>query len=144
MREERFEVPVTGGVLADEVEALRREGRATEADLLERAAITWPVYFAHPEKAPPLPAVHIGVQSSADTNASIAAHFERGTLVEGLPAVTLPAFFIHGAVDPLPPRSSIETAALIPGARVKLIEDYGHFPWLERPGELLRAYQLSQ
>ena len=86
----------------------------------------------------------IGVQCSADTNASIAAHFERGTLVAGLPEVRLPAFFIHGEADPLPPRSSVETAALIPGARVELIEDCGHFPWLECPGELLRAYQLFQ
>jgi pimeloyl-ACP methyl ester carboxylesterase len=86
----------------------------------------------------------IGVRCSVDTNAAIAAHFERGTLVQGLPGVRMPAFFIHGAADPLPPRSSIETAALIPGARVELIDDCGHFPWLERPGEVLRAYQLFQ
>ncbi len=128
----------------DEVEAARREGRATEADLLERWEIVWPVSFAHPESAPPLPVARAGVRCSADTNASIAAHFECGTLVEGLPGVALPAFFIHGAADPLPPRSSLETAALIPGARVELIEDCGHFPWLERPGEVVRAYQLFQ
>ena len=58
--------------------------------------------------------------------------------------MTLPAFFIHGGDDPLPPRSSIETASLSPGARVELIEDCGHFPWLERPDALLRAYQLFQ
>jgi pimeloyl-ACP methyl ester carboxylesterase len=128
----------------EEVEALRRAGAATEADLLERWAIVWPMYFAHPEDAPPNPLGRAGVQCSADTNASLAAHFERGTLVRGLPAVKLPAFFIHGADDPLPPRTSIETAALIPGARVELIGDCGHFPWLECPGELLRAYQLFQ
>ncbi|MGZ4382515.1 MAG: alpha/beta fold hydrolase [Gaiellaceae bacterium] len=128
----------------EEVEARRRAGTATEADLLERSAIVWPAYFAHPESAPPHPVEHIGVQCSADTNASIAAHFERGTLVERLPGVSLPAFFVHGADDALPPRSSTETAALIPGARVELIEDCGHFPWLECPGELLRAYQLFQ
>jgi pimeloyl-ACP methyl ester carboxylesterase len=128
----------------EEVEARRREGIATEADLLERWDIVWPFYVAHPESAPPNPAKRTGVQCSADTNASIAAHFDRGTLVHGLPRVTLPVFFVHGADDPLPPRSSTQTAALIPGARVALIEDCGHFPWWERPGELLRAYQLSQ
>ena len=128
----------------EEIEALRRAGASTEADLLERWAIVCPWYFAHPEAAPPNPLGRAGVQCSADTNASITAHFERDTLVHGLPGVRLPAFFIHGADDPLPPRTSIETAALIPGARVELIEDCGHFPWLERPGELLRAYQLFQ
>ena len=120
----------------DEVEARRREGLATEADLLERSAIVWPLYFADPVSAPPHPSEHIGVQCSADTNASIAAHFERGTLVQGLPEARRPAFFVHGVEDPLPPRSSTETAALIPGAKVELIEDCGHFPWWERPGEL--------
>jgi pimeloyl-ACP methyl ester carboxylesterase len=132
------------GARIEEVEARRREGTATEADLLERWAIVWPFYFAHPESAPPNSLERAGVQCSADTNASIAAHFESGTLVDGLPGVTVPAFFVHGAADPLPPRSSTQTAALIPGAKVALIDDCGHFPWWERPGELLRAYQLSQ
>lgn len=47
--------------------------------------------------------------------------------------------FVHGEVDPLPVRSSTETAALIPGARVVTIPNCGHFPWAERPGEVRRA-----
>ena len=119
----------------EEIEALRRAGKVTAADLLERSALVWPHYFADPATAPAMP-TQIGVECSAQTNASIAAHFERGTLVQRLPGARLPAFFVHGVEDPMPPRSSTETAALIPGAKVALIEDCGHFPWWERPGEL--------
>ncbi len=127
----------------EEVEAKRRAGEMTAADLLERRSIVWPHYFVVPGTAPSLPEA-VGAQCSTDTNASIAAHFERGTLVEGLPQATLPALFVHGADDPLPPRSSTQTAALIPGAQVALIDGCGHFPWWERPGELARAYQSFQ
>jgi pimeloyl-ACP methyl ester carboxylesterase len=41
--------------------------------------------------------------------------------------------FVHGERDPLPPRSTTDTAALIPGALVQTIPDCGHFPWLEQP-----------
>jgi pimeloyl-ACP methyl ester carboxylesterase len=119
----------------DEIEARRRDGRVTEAELVERFAIVWPQYFAdddHPLSSSP--ATHVGVAASVGVNRSLAEHFERGTLVHGLPGVRLPALFVHGQRDADPPRASIETAKLVPGARVELIPDCGHFPWLERPG----------
>lgn len=61
--------------------------------------------------------------------------------MEGLPAVTLPVLFVHGAHDLLPPRASRDTAKLIPGSRVEVIPDSGHFPWLERPGVARRAVE---
>jgi proline iminopeptidase len=124
----------------DDVEALRRRGEATEDDLLERFRIIWPQYFAEPESAPPPPIGRGGTQCSTDTNASIAQHFERGTLSKKLPDAWLPAMFVHGLRDPLPMRASTETAALIAGAKVETI-DCGHFPWLERPGEIRAAVQ---
>ena len=125
----------------DEIEARRRGGEATEAELVERFAMLWPRFFADPASAPPNPAGHVGARCSADTNASIARHFERRTLAQKLPNARLPALFVHGACDPLPLRSSTETAALIPGATVEAFAGCGHFPWLERPGELRRAAQ---
>ena len=129
----------------EEVEALRREGAATEADLLERWAIVWPLLFRRSRDCAAEPLEEgrrrvLGGHERVDRGALRARHARRS----GSPGVTLPAFFVHGVDDPLPPRSSIETAALIPGARVELIEDCGHFPWLERPGAVLRAYQLFQ
>jgi pimeloyl-ACP methyl ester carboxylesterase len=37
--------------------------------------------------------------------------------------------------------ASVDTAALIPGARVEVIEEAGHFSWLERPGVVRAAVE---
>ncbi len=125
----------------EEVEALRRRGEATEADLLERFGLLWPRWFADPENAAPNPVRHIGPRASTETNVSISEHFAKGTLARELPEVRLPALFVHGEFDPLPVRASTETAALVPGARVETIAHCGHFPWLERPGALRRVVE---
>jgi len=116
----------------DEIEERRRGGAVAEADLLERFRLVWPHYFARRERAIP-PPKHVGVQSSIETNRSIAAHFEAETLVFGLPGVALPARFVHGADDPMPVVSTERTAALLEDARVETIPHAGHFPWLEQP-----------
>lgn len=124
----------------DEVEERRRSGEVTEAELLERFALVWPQYFADPETAPDPPA-RVGVQASIQTNRSLAEHLERGTLARGLPAVRLPALFVHGELDPIPLWSTARTAALIPGALVETIPGCGHFPWLEAPEAFHRAVE---
>jgi len=69
-------------------------------------------------------------------------HFARGTLVDGLPGVQLPAQFVHGELDPLPVRSVARSAVLVPGARFDVIPGSGHFPWWEKPGEIRRLVTL--
>lgn len=120
------------------IEAARRRGEATEAELVERMGYIWPHWFADPATAPPSLATRIGVECSRETNVSISHHFRLSTLATGLPSVALPALFIHGEDDPLPVSSSREAAALIRGAVVETIPSCGHFPWLERPGEVRR------
>jgi pimeloyl-ACP methyl ester carboxylesterase len=123
----------------DEIEARRRAGDVTEAELVERFSIVWPQYFAddkHPLSA--FPGNHAGVEASVGVNRSLTEHFEQQTLVNGLPNVRLPVLFVHGELDADPPRASVDTAALIPGAQVEPIPACGHFPWLERPGETAR------
>jgi hypothetical protein len=56
----------------------------TEAELVERFAPTWPVYFHDPTRASAQPA-RVGVGASVGTNRSLADHFERETLVRRLP-----------------------------------------------------------
>jgi pimeloyl-ACP methyl ester carboxylesterase len=124
-----------------EVEELRRQGTVTEADLVERMAILWSQWFADPSSAPASPVTHIGARSSTDVNASLSEHFAARTLERELPGLRLPALFVHGDRDALPLRSSTATAALIPGAVVVTLPGSGHFPWLERPGELRRAVE---
>lgn len=123
----------------DDIEIRRRVADVTEEELVERFAILWPRYFAHPnDPVAASPVTHSGVEASIGANRSLGEHFQRHTLVTGLPEVDLPALFVHGELDPVPTASSTGTAALIRGARVELIPGCGHFPWLERPGEVAR------
>ena len=100
----------------------------------------WPSYsFIHGNVLPPQTLrLERPLEDEPDTMASVRAHFEAGTLERGLPGLELPALFLHGVGDPLPPSASVDTAALIRGAQVELIDEAGHFPWLERPG-IVRA-----
>ena len=121
-----------------EIEERRRGGDVTEAELVERFRLVWPVYFTRSPSPPP---ERVGVQASIETNRSLAEHFERRTLAGKLPSVTAPVLFVHGEDDPVPPASSTGTAALIPGARVETIPDCGHFPWLEQPAGFRTAVE---
>lgn len=125
----------------EEIEQRRRDGIVTETDLIDRWRIVWPLFFADPGAGWTFPGEHVGVECSIGTNASISAHMKARTLVEGLPGFTAPALFVHGELDPLPPRSSLEAAALIRGAQVEIIPGRGHFPWLEQPGEVRAAVE---
>lgn len=56
-----------------------------------------------------------------------AANQRTPSRVELLKQLVVPTLVIHGAADPLvPPDSGEATAALIPGARLLLIEGMGH------------------
>ena len=122
----------------EEIDEREEAGEATEAELVESHAILWPAYFFDPAKAP-RPPTGCGVECAFETFTSVAAHFEVGTLENGLPKVRLPALFVHGIQDPLPLRGALETAKLIRGARVARIPQCGHFPWIEQPGLTSRA-----
>jgi len=120
-----------------EIEAARRANRATEDDLRERWELIWPQFFVRPGEVTALP-MRVGPECSAGTNASIEEHFGRRTLLDGLPHVSLPVLFVHGAGDPLALSSVERTAALVPDARLDVVADCGHFPWIEQPGEVGR------
>jgi pimeloyl-ACP methyl ester carboxylesterase len=95
----------------------------------------WPSYgFVHGTLPPPVSLrLEESIPGEPDTMASVRAHFEAGTLEQGLPKLSLPALLIHGAGDPMPLTATTDTAALIPGATVEIIEEAGHFPWVEQP-----------
>jgi proline iminopeptidase len=125
---------------SDEIEERRRSGEVTEEELLERWAMTWPLFFVNSERALPLPE-RVGAECSIGTNASMMAHFERRTLEERLPAASLPALVVHGREDVLPLRSATATAALIPEAQLEVISGSGHFPWVDKPAEFRAAVE---
>jgi proline iminopeptidase len=124
----------------DEIEARRRAGKVTEAELVERFAIAWPTYFADRKKAI-APPTHVGAQASIDVNRSLVDHFERRTLIRGLPAAALPVLFVHGELSVIPVWSTTETAGLVPGAEVVVVGNSGHFPWVEQPGSVRNAVE---
>jgi len=103
----------------------------------------WPSYsYIHGNVLPPQTLrLELPLDDEPDTMASVRAHLEAGTLERGLRTLDLPALFLFGAGDPLPPSASIETAALIRGARVQPIEEAAHFPWIERPGVVRDAVE---
>jgi proline iminopeptidase len=119
----------------DEIEAREDSGEASEAESVESLRIIWPNYFADPATAPPMPPLSFALDVFRNTFASIFDHAGRGTLTTALPRVpaTIPVLFVYAAQGPLPPRTSVDTAALIPHARVERIEAVGHFIWLEQP-----------
>jgi proline iminopeptidase len=46
-----------------------------------------------------------------------------------------PVLIIHGREDPLPLSVAQETQQTIPGARLEVIRDCGHYPWLDQPAQ---------
>ena len=115
-------------------------GEGTQAELDESFGLAWPYYFADPAGAPPPPAdVRLNVPLYAGVVESVHAHFAARTLELALRAFERPVLIVHGRDDPLPWQASEATAALLPNAELVVVENCGHFPWLERPDELRAA-----
>ena len=105
--------------------------------------VLWPSYsYIHGNVLPPNSLrLETPLPDEPDTMTSVREHFEAGTLERGLPGRDLQALFIHGEGDPMPMRSTTESAALIRGARVEVIPEAGHFPWIERRGVVRQAVE---
>jgi pimeloyl-ACP methyl ester carboxylesterase len=114
--------------------ALQESGSEEPTLLAQMLTTLWPSYtYVYDEVPAPRPLrLEIPQPGVPDTMASVEAHWAAGTLERELPKLDLPALLVHGVADPLPSSASVETAALIRGARLELIERCGHFPWLER------------
>lgn len=110
-------------------------GQASPEQSREAWELTWPCYFADYLAAPPAPVVSTNGECYANTLASIHEHAQRGTLTAGLPHVDpgIPVLFVHGRGSPMPVRASADSAALIPQARLEVLDGAGHFVWLEQP-----------
>lgn len=118
----------------EEIIAREERGETNEAEQLESLSILWPYYFADPSLAPPMPPMRFDVEGGLATWASIRAHFTARTLEDGLPGLTMPTLIVHGELDPVPPVEAERTAAIIPGAELRILPGIGHFPWDEQPG----------
>jgi proline iminopeptidase len=45
----------------------------------------------------------------------------------------VPVLLIHGRENPIPIEASMEYAMRLPQGRLLVLDESGHFPWLERP-----------
>jgi proline iminopeptidase len=128
-----------GMARALEIDRRAMAGEATTDDALESLAIVWPGYFSTPSAAPPMPDIALSVPCYAGTFESIHQQFALGTLQKSLPGLQLPSYFLLGADSPIPPEHGIASAALVPDARYEVLDDCGHFIWLEHPGSVRRV-----
>lgn len=117
---------------ARELDALTTEGAADDELALEQMRLVWPAYFADPEQAPPMPALEIASERSAQMVQSIFA--ELPVLEAALTQIQVPVGFVHGSRSPMPLASSTDAADRIPGAWVDVVDGAGHFVWVEAPG----------
>ena len=120
-----------------ELDALTTEGGADDELALELMRLVWPAYFADPDRAPPMPALRIASERSAQMGSSILA--ELPSLEAGLPEIRVPVGFVHGSRSPMPLAASTDAAARIPGAWVDVVDGAGHFVWVEAPGAVRAA-----
>ena len=107
---------------------------AKDADALASLRLLWPAYFAEPAAAPPLPdGMRISLACYEGTFGSIVGHLEAG-FGGRLKEITAPTVFVLGERSPIPVAQGEQTAALLPGAEVRVVPGAGHLPWHERPG----------
>ena len=59
-----------------------------------------------------------------------------------LKAIRAPTLVVHGALDPIPLESAHEWAHGVPGARLLVIPDSGHFPFVEQPDRFFAAANM--
>jgi pimeloyl-ACP methyl ester carboxylesterase len=117
---------------ARELDEMTTAGTAGDDLALEQMRLVWPAYFADPAHAPPMPALRIASERSAQMVQAIFA--ELPVLEAKLPKIRVPVGFVHGSRSPMPLATSTDAADRIPGAWVDVVDGAGHFVWVEAPG----------
>jgi proline iminopeptidase len=93
----------------------------------------WPSHFADPASAPPPWDIRVCLAANEEAMDSAFERLEAGFAGE-LSTIGVPVVSVLGGQSPLPVGQGERTAALIPGAEVRIIPAAGHLPWLEQPG----------
>ena len=92
-------------------------------------------YFADPRKARNLTPFRVTGRVQQSTWESLGPDYN---LLPDLEQIGVPTLFVHGRDDPIPVASSKEAAEAM-GARLVLLDDCGHVPYVEQPGQLFEA-----
>jgi proline iminopeptidase len=92
-------------------------------------------YFADVSKATNLTPFRVTGRVQTSTWESLGQDYN---IVKELRPSGAPVLFVHGRDDPIPAASSIEGAEAM-GAELVLLDDCGHVPYVEQPGQLFAA-----
>lgn len=92
-------------------------------------------YFADPRKASNLTPFRVIGRVQQSTWESLGPDYN---LIPDLGPMGFPSLFVHGRDDPIPVASSIEGAEAM-GARLVLLDECGHVPYVEQPERLFEA-----
>lgn len=110
-----------------------------DAIMLEISKIVLPAYLYDQRNAATvlagMPAGSIKSRTGELLNAETANY----DLSAGLAKLSLPVLIVQGAKDPLDPVMAAKTQAAIPGAKLIVLEQSGHFAWIEAPDQLAAA-----
>ena len=79
------------------------------------------------------------LRNFSNVNRSIMGGLGAFDLRPELAAITVPTLIIHGASDPIPMDSAREWAGSLSNGRLLVIEQSGHFPFVERPNSFFPA-----
>lgn len=60
-------------------------------------------------------------------------------LHDSLKGLNIPTLIIHGDYDPIPPSTAHNLHMSIPGSKYILLENCGHFPFVESPYDYFKA-----
>src|SRR4029078_540949 len=92
-------------------------------------------YFADPSKARNLTPFRVTGRVQTSVWDSLGPDYD---ILQDLKPMGFPTMFIHGRDDPIPAASSAE-GAQARDAELVLLDDCGHVPYVEQPGQLFQA-----
>ena len=104
----------------------------------EYCALSWMADFADRGRALELARRQLRpYRVNFQLNAQLGTDWRRllraGQLARALREIAVPVLVLHGREDPRPARVAERLAATLPTAKLVLIPDCGHVPWLEQP-----------
>jgi proline iminopeptidase len=128
--------------------ASARRQKATDADASDACRAYYAVFIKGYLHSPAAAARMRGdlcaapaaaLRNFSNINRSIMGSLGAFDLRPQLAAIRVPALVVHGASDPIPMASAREWAANLADGRLLVIEQSGHFPFVERPDAFFPA-----
>lgn len=138
----------TDGDRATMAETSARRRKATDAEAPDACRAYYAVfikgYLHSPEAAARMrgdlcAAPAEALRNFSNINRSIMDSLGAFDVRPQLAGITVPTLVIHGASDPIPMASARDWAASLSNGRLLVIEQSGHFPFVERPDAFFPA-----